>query len=191
MGQSNQRSVSLTTSVFTSPIAVNEGNKIRVLSRNALLHITVDECISFYFLEPASILVPAWLSFKPAQIDKGIPSVADSRPGIEAIAVERVTGTKQKTAQNRLKIILQESPGQILQYHVKNLTLRKKILPAPFGPDRLAVAVYTYQVEIKYKDTRGRFQQEAFPSGTRCQQVAFDPPARDFNVIINSYCTYQ
>lgn len=191
MGQSNQRSVSLTPSVFTSPIAVNKGNKIRVLSRDALLHITVDECISFCFLEPAGILVPVWLSPKHEQIKKGSPDIEDCLPAIEAVSVERVISTKQKTAKNRLKVILQESPSQILHCQAKNLTLTKKTLPAPSGPDRLAIAVYTYQVEIRYKDLKGQLKQEFFASGTRCQQVAFEPPARSFNVIIHSRCVYE
>lgn len=191
MGQSNQRSVSLKTTAFTAPSVANKGNRIRVLSREALLHITVEECTIFSFMVPVSILLPAWSAPGSAPTRKEIPTIKDSRPNIESVTVERVVGTKQNTANNRLKVILQETPSQILHCQVKNLNLTKKILPAPSASAYLATASYTYQVEIKYKDLSGRFKQESFDSGTRYQQIAFEPSAKTFNVAVYSLCTFR
>lgn len=188
MGQDNQRSVSLKAASFTAPIVVNQGNRIRVLSSQALLHLTIEECIVFSFLESVSMLIPAQSPPRPSRGPKPHSNIENNQAKIENIAVERVFQHRQKTAENRLTVMLRDSPCQILHCRIKNLVVAKKIVPVPSGSD-MTTAIYYYQLEVEYHDTAGRIKQDYFDSGVRYQQVPLEPPATNFNVAINCVCS--
>ncbi|NLJ76977.1 MAG: hypothetical protein GX325_06950 [Peptococcaceae bacterium] len=188
MVQRDKRSIPLGYVPFTESTA-NKGNVIRVLSREALICLTVLECIVFSILEHVCATVPAW-PFDPAAILITKPqNMLDHWPKPEAIIVKKVVCAIPKKDKNRLKVILQESPKRILSCKIKNLTLAKRIAPNPSGEGNLALAIYDYEIKIRYQDLKGELKQEYFNSGIRCQQAILEPQIQDFSVEFSGLCT--
>lgn len=190
MGQSDPRSVPLKVTSFTSPPVTNKGNRIRVLSPRALLQITVREHILFSFMEPVYMLLPVWPSPPPSLPKEIMSHVKYSRPKIETVAVERLIDNCQKTSDNRLTLVLPESPRRVLHCRVKNITMLKKTVPESSGSGSMATAFYQYDIEVKYKDVTGRIKAETFNSGIRCQQVTLPPAAKAVNISIQCACAF-
>lgn len=188
MVQSDKRNISLKYVPFTRGTA-NKGNVIRVLSREALICLTIQECIVFSTLEHVCAIVPAWPFDPAAMLITKQQNISDRWPRPEMLIVKKVVCTIPKKDKNRLKVILQESPKRILCCKIKNLTLTKKIVPNPSGAGNLALATYEYEIKIRYQDLKGQLKQEYFNSSIRCQQAVLEPQIKDFSVEFSGLCT--
>ncbi|MDN5361416.1 MAG: hypothetical protein PWP70_463 [Moorella sp. (in: firmicutes)] len=132
--------------------------------------------------------LPAGLSYQSASFS------SNDRYFIELIAATRVLDSTWRADENLLVwpfIPPGPTPGvpvKVRACSVKNLVSWSRLLPLPSGGQALALAYYTYEVEIVYADPAGRRATLTLESGLRRQQAVVYPRSGNLEVDVRVSC---
>ncbi|MDN5327191.1 MAG: hypothetical protein PWP41_1887 [Moorella sp. (in: firmicutes)] len=195
---------------FTAPSVANKGNLFRIGPRIDIL-VVVQELVTFNILQDTLMLIPA-RELQPVRPRPGpLPARAarlpvsggsggqegdlETFPGrVELIAAKRVLTSTCRADDNLLAwpyISPGPAPGvpvKILACRIKNLVTQGRLSPISPGSQALAVAYYTYEVEVIYADGSGRTGAVTLKSGPRRQRAVVCPGSGYLEVGVTVKC---
>ncbi|ABR49581.1 conserved hypothetical protein [Alkaliphilus metalliredigens QYMF] len=134
---------------FTSPSISNKNNNFRI-GPLAPVHdvlIIVQECIVFTILQGVSLLVPSF----PLSLAEEL-SIESNPTHIQCINTDLVLDSRYQIDENMLTISLPHIPKKIISCTIDNITLKEKLNPCESNDWDLAIAIYQYNVVVKYTD---------------------------------------
>ncbi|SCY45097.1 hypothetical protein [Alkaliphilus peptidifermentans] len=85
-----------------------------------------------------------------------LPSVELIPSNIECIKTKRLLDSCYKLEDNILIINIPREPKKIISCNIKNIKLKKNLIPSQLDDRFLAIAIYSYTIEITYIDYKKR-----------------------------------
>ncbi|OIQ58514.1 hypothetical protein MOTE_18840 [Moorella thermoacetica] len=195
---------------FTARSVANKGNLFRIGPRIDIL-VVVQELVTFNILQDTLMLIPAVglqqassgagpLPARPGQLSAS--SVPERQEGgqetlpyqVELIAAKRVLASTYRADDNLLTWpYIPPGPAtgvpvKILACRIKNLVPQGRLSPISPGSQALAVAYYTYEVEVIFADGTGRTGAVTLKSGPRRQRAVVCPGSGYLEVDVTVKC---
>ncbi|MBE3571394.1 MAG: hypothetical protein IMW95_00325 [Moorella humiferrea] len=186
---------------FTAPSVANKGNLFRIGPRIDI-QVAVGELVTFNILQDTLMLIPAreLQPVRPGQLlvpgwpgwQEGARQTFPYR--VELIVAKRVLASTWRADDNFLvRPYIPTGPAtgvpvKLLTCTIKNIVPQGRLLPLSPGDQAIAVACYSYEVEVIYADSTGRTAALTLQSGPRRQQAVVYPGSGYLEVNVRLQC---
>ncbi len=163
---------------YTSPSVANKGNWIHISTGFPAL-IVLQENLTFNLLQRVMLSLPV---YSPQSMTNktgaNLNSVAAQEQDLKKIScyqdiinVDRVVDNYNKLSNNLLSISLPANFAKYVSCNINNIKIIDRLIPNPSYSQALAVAIYSYEINVRYLDFSNHTNNLTFQSGPRHQQV--------------------